>query len=262
MTDYSNFFSIPSLIVFILVLSRLSGLMASAPFFSTFPAPMPAKIGLISMIAFIMYPFALQNSHFVIPHDMFSMTILMFKEIFIGVLIGFCANLVFIGIQTGGQLLSIQMGLTIANTIDPMTRQNVPVIGQFYLYIASLLFIVLNCDKWLFGSIYDSFQLMPIGLDLSFTTKIVPTVLFYTSQIFVISFGLVMPIFAMLLLIDIALGFISKLIPQMNVFMVGLPIKIWIGFILMSLFMINSSLYIGNVMKNWFENLINIFMGG
>ncbi|MEI7473665.1 MAG: flagellar biosynthetic protein FliR [bacterium] len=260
MADYNNFFSIPSMILFLLVISRLSGMMATAPFFSTFPAPMQTKIGLVAMIAFIMHPFVFQHSNFMLPKDMYSMSILMFKEIFVGVLIGFCANLIFVGIQTGGQLLSMQMGLTFANTIDPMTRQNVPVVGQFYLYIAGLLFVTLGCDKWLFTSIYDSYKVIPVGLDLSFVPKIVPSVLYYTSQIFVISFGLVMPIFAMLLLVDMALAFMSKLMPQMNIFMVAMPLKIWIGLILMSLFMANTSIYIGNLMQNWLQSLGNIFL--
>lgn len=258
--SYSNFFTMESMIVFLLVMSRLSGMMATAPFYSTFPAPMQTKAGLIAMIAFIMHPFVLQHSHFVMPHDLFSMTILTFKELFTGILIGFCANLIFIGIQTGGQLLSTQMGLSIANTIDPMTRQQIPVIGQFYLYISGLLFVTLGCDKWLFTSVYESYRAIPIGMDLHFIPKIVPSILFYTSQIFVISFGLIMPIFAMLLLVDMALGFMSKLMPQMNILMVAMPLKIWIGLILMSLFMNNITIYIGNLMQAWLQSIGNIFI--
>jgi flagellar biosynthetic protein FliR len=105
---------------------------------------MMVKAGLAALVGFIMYPFVMHVSNFQMPHDIISMSILMFKELFVGILIGFSANLIFIGIQIGGQLLSMQMGLAVAEALDPVTKQQVPIIGQFYLFTASTLFIFLN----------------------------------------------------------------------------------------------------------------------
>ena len=142
--DLAVLFSNQGIIVFLLVLVRVSGMLTTAPLFSTFPIPMTVKAGLSALIGFIIFPFVLTSSHFQMPHDLVMLSILVFKEMLIGILIGFSANLIFVGIEIGGQLLAIQMGLSIAEALDPITKQQVPIIGQFYLFIACVLFIYLN----------------------------------------------------------------------------------------------------------------------
>lgn len=257
--DFSVLFSTQSLIVFLLVVSRISGMLTTAPLFSTFPIPMMVKAGLAALVAFIMYPFVLHISNFQMPHDMISMSVLIFKEILIGVLIGFSANLIFVGIQIGGQLLSIQMGLAVAEALDPVTKQHVPIIGQFYLFTASMLFIFLNGHQWLFSSVYSSYHSIPIGLNFEFTAEVVQKILYFTSQLFNIAFSIIMPIFGLLFIIDIALAFISKMMPQMNIFMVGLPLKIYLGIILMSTFLVTTAGYLSGMIKMLLENLRSIF---
>jgi flagellar biosynthetic protein FliR len=139
--DISILFSMRSMIIFILVISRVSGMLATAPLFSTFPIPMQVKAGLAAMTAFVIYPMVVGLTNVPVPHDLITLAIMVFKEVIVGSLIGFSAQLIFIGIQMAGQLLSMQMGLAIAEALDPVTHQNVPVIGQFYLFIGSLVFI-------------------------------------------------------------------------------------------------------------------------
>jgi flagellar biosynthetic protein FliR len=257
--DFAVLFSEQSIIVFLLVVSRISGMLNTAPLFSTFPIPTMVKIGLSMAIGFIMYPFILHGANFQIPHDLVSLSFLMFKELLVGILIGFSANLIFIGIQIGGQLLSIQMGLAVAEALDPVTKQNVPIIGQFYLFTASLLFIYLNGHHYLFATVYNSYHTIPIGLNFEFTADIVQKLLFFTSQLFSIAFAIIMPIFGLLFVIDLALAFISKMMPQMNIFMVGLPIKIYLGIVLMSLFITTTAAYLSGLIQTLLENLKNIF---
>ena len=246
--DLSIFFSMKSIIIFILVMSRISGMLSTAPLFSTFPIPLQLKIGLTGLVSFLIYPFVLQTSTCPMPQDLIMLSAMTFKELFIGILIGFCAQLIFIGIEIGGQLLSMQMGLAIAEALDPVTRQQVPVIGQFYLYVASLVFIFMNGHHWLFSGVYSSYKTLPIGLNFDFTAGVAEKIIFFTSQIFYIAFSVIMPIFAFLLIIDIALGFISKMMPQMNIFMVSLPLKIYVGLVFMSLFMPSTAVYLSTLM--------------
>jgi len=258
--DISILFSMKSMIVFILVISRISGMLATAPLFSTFPIPMPVKASLATLTAFIIYPMVLQYSDFPIPHDLISLSLMVTKELFIGILIGFCTQLIFIGIQIGGQLLSMQMGLAIAETLDPVTSQQVPIIGQFYLYIASLAFIHLDGPHWLFSTIFSTYKSIPMGLSFEFTADITQKVLIFTSQIFAIAFGIVMPLFSILFIIDIALGFVSKIMPQMNIFMVSIPLKIILGIIIMNLFLPTTAVYLTNLISQLLETLGNIFI--
>jgi flagellar biosynthetic protein FliR len=215
---------------------------------------------LTALVAFIIYPFIVQNYSFPIPNNLISMSVLVFKELFIGILIGFCAQLIFTGIQIGGQLLSIQMGLAIAETLDPVTQQNVPVVGQFYLYVASIVFIYLNGHQLLFQTVFASYNTIPIDMNFSFTADITQKILYFTSQLFAIAFRIVMPLFGLLFVVDIALGFTSKIMPQMNIFMVSLPLKIFIGLSFMSLFMPTTAVYISTLISNLLETVMNIFI--
>jgi flagellar biosynthesis protein FliR len=258
--DISILFSMKSIVIFILVISRISGMLITAPLFSTFPIPVRVKAGLAAMTAFVIYPMVVNLSNIPAPHDLITLAVMIFKEIIVGSLIGFCAQLIFIGIQIAGQLLSIEMGLTIAETLDPVTHQNVPVIGQFYLFIASLIFINLNGHQWLFMSIFDSYKSIPIGVNFDFTISIAPKILYFTSQLFAIAFGIIMPIFTFLFLIDITLAFTSKMMPQMNVFMVSLPLKILVGILFMSLFMTTTAHDMTNLIRNQLDYLSSIFM--
>lgn len=258
--DLNIFFSMNSLVVFLLVLTRIGGMLTTAPLISTFPIPMQMKVALAALASFIVYPVVFQHSHFAIPHDLITMTVLIAKELMIGLLIGFCANLIFIGIQIGGQLLSMQMGLTIAEAIDPVTRQNVPVVGQFYLFIASMVFLYINGHHILFNTVIDSYLSIPIGLNFDFGNGLVEKMLYYVSQLYSIGFGVVMPIFGLLLVMDIALAFMSKMMPQMNIFMVALPFKIYIGLIFMSIFMLTTANYFSVLITKLLESFRTIFV--
>lgn len=235
-------------------------MIATAPLFSTFPIPLPVKTSLVAISSFIIYPLVLHHSHFQMPHDLITMSLYMFKELFVGILIGFCAGLIFVGIQIGGQLLSLQMGLTIAEALDPVTRQHVAIVGQFYLYMASLIFIYLNGHQWLFTTVYDSYSSIPIGLNFQFSGTFVESILTFIGQLFPIAFGIIMPIFALLFITDIALAFVSKMMPQMNIFMIGLPLKIYAGLTFMAIFITSTAAYLSGLMQTLLDNMRSIFV--
>lgn len=259
--DFSIFFSTQSIIVFILVLSRLTGMLVTAPLFSTFPIPMRLKVGLAALSAFIMYPLVLQSAGtFPEPRDLISLSILIFRETAVGLLIGFAASLIFSAVEMGGQILSIQMGLAIANALDPVTKQHVPVVGQFYLYIASIVFITLNGPQWLFSTVYDSYHSIPLGMDFSFSGRITEQLLYFGGQLFLIAFSIIIPIFAVLLIKTILMGVVSKIMPQMNIFMIAMPAQIYIGLVLVLILMPSTTIYLSKLFSELLTNLNSIFV--
>ncbi|HSA07388.1 MAG TPA: flagellar biosynthetic protein FliR [Candidatus Gastranaerophilales bacterium] len=262
MNDLSIFFSAESLIVYLLVFTRLTGMLTTAPLFSTYPIPMQIKVGLAALCAFIMYPFVMQISHFVIPKDLISLSSLIFKEIIVGLLIGFSASLIFSGVQIAGQLLSVQMGLAVATALDPVTNQDVPIVGQFYLFMASLVFIYINGHQWLFSTIYDSYTSIPIDLSFSFSVPITQKLIYFFSQLFLSAFSLILPIFEILFLIIVLMGFMAKIMPQMNIFMVMMPFKIYVGLSLMAMLIVPTAVYLMKVIKTMLIDLNGIFILG
>lgn len=224
------------IILFIAVFTRISGLFASAPLFSTYPIPYQVKIWLCAMIAFIMFPFVHASTDFVMPTIMPELFVILLKEFLIGYLIGFCANLIFIAVDMASNMFSIQMSLSASQALNPTTGVSSPILTQVYTLMAVMVFITLNAHQWLFSAVYNSFMSVPVGYGFFVNGKIVEECLYLTGQMFSIAVGFALPIFGILLIKDVLMGFVSKMMPQMNVFMVAMPLKIYVGLLLGMIF--------------------------
>ncbi|MBO5737951.1 flagellar biosynthetic protein FliR [bacterium] len=219
------------------IFTRLSGLLVSAPLFSTYPIPAQVKIWLAAIIAFILFPVVQVNTQFVVPNSVPMLTLILFKEFTIGYVIGFCANIIFVGIELGVNTFTIQMGLSADQALNPTSGGNSPVITQAFTYLASMTFIALGAHQWLFSAIYNSFKSMPVGYVFTTSPGFIEQIVIITSQIFSVGLGVALPIFGVLFITDVLLGFTSKMMPQMNIFMVSLPLKIYLGLLLSLIFM-------------------------
>lgn len=231
-TDLLTLFSPTNLILFVIIFTRLSGLMASAPLLSTYPIPMQVKVWFMAMVAFIMFPMVSAKMGFQVPTSIPILMLVMIKEFMIGYIAGFVANVVFIGVEIAADLVSMQVGLTAAQAMNPMTGDTSPILAQGYTILASMLFIGLNGYQWVFSAIFKTFQLIPPGYNLVLSGTFVQNVIYLTSQIFIIGLSIALPIFSVLVITDVLLGFMAKMMPKMNIFMVALPIKIYIGLVL------------------------------
>lgn len=259
--DVLSFLTPHKVIFFVLVLSRLSGMIATAPLISTYPIPMQIKTGLVAIVAFLTYPLIAKICPLAtMPTDMLSLGMMVFKEIIVGAIIGFCMNIVFVAIQVAGQMLSIQMGLAVSNVLDPVTKQSVPVVGQFYLFLAMILFLYIDGTQYLFTSVLDSYNLIPIGATFTIAGNFAEKIIYFTSQIFVIAFSVIMPIYSLLLIMSVLLGFTSKMMPQMNIFMVALPLKIYVGLALMGIFISQTYQFLAITIKNLLISINGIFI--
>ena len=193
----------------------------SAPLFSTYPIPTQVKIWLSALIAFILFPILQANSTFATPNSVPALTLILFKEFAIGYAIGFCAKIMFSGIELGVNTFTIQMGLSADQALNPTSGGNSPVLSQAYTYLASMIFVALGAHRWLFAAIYNSFKDMPIGYTFTFSPGIVEQIVIITGQLFSLALGIAIPIFGVLFITDVLLGFTSKMMPQMNIFMVS-----------------------------------------
>ena len=252
-------FSISNIIFFMAIFTRLSGLFASAPLFSTYPIPTQVKIWLAALIAFILFPIVQYNTVFTTPTSVPALTLILFKEYVIGYAIGFCANILFVGIELGVNTFTIQMGLSADQALNPASGGNSPVITQVYTYLASMLFIGLGAHQWLFSALYNSFKSLPIGYTLNIAPNIVEQIVLITSQIFSVGLGIALPIFGILFITDVLLGFTSKMMPQMNIFMVSLPLKIYLGLLLSLIFMRPMAEHIAVLLEQFMTRIAAIF---
>jgi len=187
------------------------------------------KVGLGVFTALLLLPLIdiLPSSFQTAP----GFTYAVLKEVMVGVTIGFVAQLLFMGVQFSGQFVSLQMGFAAAMLFDPSTENNVPVLGEFYYLVAILLYLALGGHGFLLEALRESFDVIPLT-GILFSGGFFEQFANLTAEIFVIALKIAAPVFITILIIDISMGLVARLVPQMNVFMFGFPVKIMTGMII------------------------------
>ncbi|MGP4106998.1 flagellar biosynthetic protein FliR [Virgibacillus sp. L01] len=251
MLDIINLSSIP---VFLLIFVRVAAFFATVPLFSYRTIPTPFKIGFSFFLALVMY-YTVDSSN--VPIDNMYLFLLI-KEAIVGLLIGLLAYIILSAIQIAGGFIDFQMGFAIANVIDPQTGAQTPLTGQ-YLYVIALLFLLsVNGHHLLIDGIFYSYNLIPMQSFIPFEDGTIADFVITTfNKMFLIAFQMAIPIVGCLFLVDVALGIIARAVPQLNVFVVGLPIKIFVSFVVILFFL---SLYVVLV-KSLFETTFDAMRG-
>lgn len=220
---------LPKFPAFLLIFVRVTSFFVMMPLFSYRTIPNVFKIGLGFFLSWLIY-YSIQPPVFEINEIYFMLII---KEALVGLLIGFTAYLILSALQIVGGLIDFQMGFSIANLIDPQTGAQSPLMGQ-YLYTFGLLFLLAtNGHHLLIDGIYNSYHFIPIDqkwLPLG-NSNVVEYMIRSFSMMFVVAFQMAVPIVGSLFLVDVALGIIARTVPQFNIFVVGMPVKIIAGFI-------------------------------
>jgi len=214
---------------FLLVLVRLSAFFITVPLFSYRTVPAFHKVGLATALSIVVittldFPIIPLDSHFLL---------LIIKECLVGISMGLIAYIVIMAIQIAGGLIDFQMGFAIANVMDPQTGAQSPITGQ-YLYIFALLFLLsTNGHHLLIDGVYHSYEVLKIN-ELSFSVGselFVTTIIKTFSMMFLLAVQMSLPVVGALFLVDIALGIVARTVPQLNIFVVGFPLKIIVAFL-------------------------------
>ncbi|AOM83172.1 flagellar biosynthetic protein FliR [Salisediminibacterium beveridgei] len=216
---------------FLLVLVRVSAFMLTLPFFSYQTIPQRFKIGFAGFLAWIM----IFNGDWPVIELNYTFILLVIKEALVGLTVGLIALLLLYAIQVAGGLIDLKLGFLIANVVDPQTGTQAPLIGT-YLYTFALLFLLAtNAHHLLLDGVYYSYEFIPLDQAfLPFGNEDYAEFIGITmNTMFIIAFQMSMPIMGSIFLVDVALGFIARTVPQVNVFVVGFPLKIFLGFIFM-----------------------------
>lgn len=215
---------------FLLVNFRLGGMLLAAPILGRATIPPLIKVGLAIMMAILLMPAILKSGIPVVP-SLFDLTALGIKELMVGILIGLMLKLLFYAAETAGSLVGFQSGLAIANIVDPNTKTQTNIIGQFWVLIASMIFLAINGHHLLITSLADSFKVIPLGGAI-FGAAALDLLLRLSGVMFTLALKMAAPILLTVFLIDVALGVLARTIPQMNIFIIGIPVKIGAGMVL------------------------------
>jgi flagellar biosynthetic protein FliR len=223
------------------------------PVFSYRTIPTQYKIGLSFFLSWLIF----YSIHPPVMEINSMYFFLILKEALVGLLIGFTAYMIMSAIQIAGGLIDFQMGFSIANVIDPQTGAQSPLMGQ-YLYILGLLFFLsFNGHYLLIDGIYYSYQFIPINqpwLPLGNSNVALYFVESFSSM-FLVAFQMSVPIVGSLFLVDVALGIVARTVPQLNIFVVGMPVKIIVGFLIMIILMGVMMTLVSNLSETMFETM-------
>ena len=212
---------------FALALFRMTGLFVSAPLFSGREVPREVKLGLGILVTFLILPLVPVREGD-LPRNLGSAAACAAAELAAGLTLGFLASMLFSAFQLAGQHIGQQMGIALADVIDPFSENEVPIIGQFQNGLALLLYVAAGGHRLLVGAAAESFRTVPLG-GFRVTPALVDQLVSASGRILELSFQIAAPVLAALFLSTVALGFVSRAVPQINVFLLSFPIQIGLG---------------------------------
>ncbi|UUZ85941.1 flagellar type III secretion system protein FliR [Paenibacillus sp. P26] len=217
---------------FLLFFCRITSFFVVSPIFAARNVPAQFKIGLAFFVSFIAFMGAGTST----PVAMDSLYVLsVIREVLVGLALGFVAYLFFTVVQIAGSFIDMQMGFSIANVIDPMTGAQSPVIGNLKYMIATMLFLSFNGHHLLLEAIMRSYEWIPLSNELfavMYGGHLSEFMIKSLTAVFALSFQMAAPLVIALFLTDVGLGFLARVAPQFNIFVVGIPIKVLLGFLL------------------------------
>ena len=231
MVEYT--FSLEDFEIFILVLVRVSCFVYIAPFFGMTNVPMRVKVGLAVCISLLINGFVDASS--IEYTGMIGYSVIVLKEGITGLLIGLAANICNSIILFAGNIIDMDIGLSMAQQFDPVNRTQVTLSGNLYFYFIMMLLVITDMHHVILNSFVDVFELVPINAQVFDWEHLSTAFVTYMGDLFVIAFRIMLPIFACIMILNSILGILAKVSPQINMFAVGMQLKILVGFVVLYL---------------------------
>ena len=214
--------------VFLLLLTRITGIFIISPFFGSQNIPITMRVATAMTIAVVIFPVVDQHTIVEAPASVLSYGLSVLSELFIGWLIGLVSYVALISISMAGKIMDLQVGYAMVQVMDPTSGQQNALIGSFLYNLAVIIFLVTDGHHFLLSGLVESFQMIPItGLNLD--TDIVDLMVDFTTGIFVSGMKVAIPVTFAILLTNVGLGILARTMPQLNIFVVGVPMHLVIG---------------------------------
>lgn len=224
-------FSYGDLEVYLLIVVRIMSFIFVCPFFGGRQTPNLVKIGyglLLSVLLYGAVPFYPPNYNTVAGY-----TVIVLKEVMVGLLIGFAVTLCQQIAAFAGSVVDMQIGLSMVSMMDPATDQQVTITGSLYSQYLTIALIITGMYQYILRALVDSFTMIPINGAVIHADRMLNVMLAFMKDYIVIGFRICLPIFIITFVTNVVLGVLAKVSPQMNMFSVGIQIKIVVGLVIM-----------------------------
>lgn len=227
--------------LFLIIFIRVSGIFIFSPFFSSQNVPMTMKIGLSFFLTLLI--------SFSIPVELDIgnqiLLLVIVRELMVGIIIGFISYVYMSAFYVLGQIVDMKIGFGMANVMDPQNKVQVPLMGNFYYILSFLFMLLVNGHHVVINALVNSYKYIPIGKFI-YNDNVMEIIVNGLVRSFEIGFKLSLPIVAVIFLTDMLLGIMAKAIPQMNVFVVGMPLKVFIG---LAIIMITMPIFYNSILE-------------
>jgi flagellar biosynthetic protein FliR len=219
--------------LYLLVFSRISALALSMPIIGFTTVPPRVRIYFAVLLTFIIVP-NLTSQFSVVYNSILPLALDIIREIAVGLLIGFGARLVFEGFSVAGAYIGLQMGMAIMNVFDPSSQNQQPIISSFWMLIIVTFFLITNSHYFLMAVIFENFKLIQVGT-AEFNPEAGHVLMGGGVILYQLALKFAAPTMLFLLTIDIAIALMSRVMPQLNIFFISLPLKIGAGIFLLTI---------------------------
>lgn len=253
-------FSMYDLEYFLLIFTRVSCFVFIAPFFSMSNTPARVRVAISFFTAWLLYE-SLTPAQAVEYNSVIEYALIVMKEALTGLLIGFGANICTSVVNFAGTVVDMETGLSMVTLMDPTTKQSTSITGAYYQYVVMLLLIVTGMYRYLMGALADSFSLIPVNGAVFRADALMQSMIRFMGEYLIIGFRICLPVFCVILLLNAILGVLAKVSPQMNMFSVGIQLKILVG---LSVLFLTAGMLPGaaNLLFREMKKMIVSFVGG
>jgi len=251
------FLEYKSLLFLMLIMARIGGLFATMPIFDQRTIPRFVKTNLVILSSFLLW-FVVPQNPAMMPVDVITLIMALFSEFLMGAIVGQVMAIVFISVEAAGGFMSSQMGLSVATIMDPATGQQSTIMINFFRMVMTTLFFVIDGHHFLLSAMFRSFDILPVlsPRNLSLASE---NLVLMGSMIFSVGIQLSAPVVLTIFLLDFSFGLVSRVAPQVNVFMLGFQMKPSLGSLMlfmMTPLLVERVIYLITLML---EKLVEIF---
>ena len=240
--------------VFLLMLVRVSGIFLISPFFGSMNISIYFRVGTALAITILLFPEVDGLGTAYVPENVIRFGVTALGELFIGWLIGFVAYATFSAIHFAGKVMDMQVGFAMVNVMDPTSGQQIPLIGSFLYNLAVIVLLATNGHHMILAALVESFRVVPIA-GMEGNLSLAMLMANFTGTIFLTGMKIAMPITFAILLTNVGLGILSRTMPQMNIFVVGIPMQLMIGITVLSMIIPFYVLFLDVLFNEMYGNI-------
>lgn len=221
-------FNLRNLEYFLCIFTRISLFIFIAPFFSQRGVPNRVKVVIAFFISVLVYGVIGEHEPLVYE-TVYGYATIVIKEAFTGLIVGYGAFICNSIMEFAGRIMDMETGLSMANLMDPTTNQMASISGVIYQYAVTLMLILSGLHRYLINALAETFVLIPVNGAIFDTDKLLNSMVKFMGDYITIGFRICLPIFAAMILLNAVLGIMAKVSPQMNMFSVGMQLKVLLG---------------------------------